>query len=675
MTIRQKKAVKQRRHKKSWGGQNVKTRGERRPVSAGLVVGRYKGHRSGYGFVIPETEEADIFIGRGGANGAMQGDRVTARIERTKPDGKREGGIVQILERAHTHLVGKFEQGKDFGTIIPSDQRIIYDLHVTPPNSLSAKTGDAVLAEILSYPGKGRRPEGKVVKILGRLDDPKIDTEMVIASFDLPRYFPPAVISDSENVDAVVSAETRQRRIDLRRLPTVTVDGERARDYDDAISIEKTEGGIRLFVHIADVSHYVPMGSYLDQEAALRGTSVYFPDAVLPMFPERLSNGICSLNPDEDRLAMTVEMNFDSNGGRLGYKIYESVIRSDARMTYTAVREICVDKNPDTLKRYSFLLPQLGWMESLAMILRGNRLARGSLDFDLPESEIIVSLTGETMDIIREERNIAHQIIEEFMLAANETVAQHMTALGIPFLYRIHDAPEATRILEFKELIQTFGLSLQGSDRAMAFSSVLEQVKGRPEERLVHQTLLRSMKQARYSAENRGHFGLASHAYTHFTSPIRRYPDLIVHRLIKEAPRMTAMEREAWTRRLPEIARHASERERVAMEAEREVIKRKKVKFMEDKVGETFHGFITGVEAYGFFVEIEAYFIEGLVHVSTLTDDYYVYNEKQHALMGRRRRGIFRLGDPVSVRVERVDLEGIQIDFGLVPLTKSQNKH
>lgn len=674
--MRHKRAVKQRHRKTSQNKKGVKTRGGRLSAKAGPVVGRYKGHRSGYGFVIPETtQEADIFIGRGSANGAMQGDRVAASIKRIKPDGKRDGDIIRILERAHTHIVGRFEQGQDFGTIIPSDQRIVYALHVAPENSLSAQTGEVVLAEILLYPEKGRHPEGKVAQILGKLDDPKIDTEIVIASFDLPRYFPPAVISEVENVDEAVSTEMRKGRVDLRRLPTVTIDGEHARDYDDAISIEKTEWGFRLFVHIADVSHYVPMGSFLDREAALRGTSVYFPDAVLPMFPERLSNGICSLNPNEDRLAMTVEMNFDPDGGQLGYKIYESVIRSDERMTYTAVREICVDKIPATLKRYSAFLPQLDWMESLAMVLRGNRLARGSLDFDLPEPEILLSLTGETVDIIREERNVAHQIIEEFMLAANETVAQHMTALGVPFLYRIHDAPESTRILEFTELIHTFGLSLTGSDRAISFSSVLEQVKGRPEERLVHQTLLRSMKQARYSSENRGHFGLASHAYTHFTSPIRRYPDLMVHRLLKEVPLMTAIEKEAWTRSLPEIARHASERERVAMEAEREVIKRKKVKFMEDKVGETFHGFITGVEAYGFFAEIEAYFIEGLVHVSALSDDYYVYHEKQHALMGERRKGIFRLGDPVLVRVERVDLEGLQIDFHLVRPPKKQNKH
>ncbi|HZR45503.1 MAG TPA: ribonuclease R [Candidatus Manganitrophaceae bacterium] len=651
------------------------------PEEMNLVVGRLKGHRDGYGFVIPETEgEPDIYIGAKSMNEAMHGDRVIARIERSKGDGRQEGRIIRILERAHTRIVGRFEKGKDFGFVVSSDKRIVQDLYTTFENSLSAETGDVVVAQIITYPTKSRNPEGKVVKVLGRHDDPRIDTQMVIESYGLTREFPAETLAEAAKASETVTSAMRRGRKDLRALPTVTIDGERARDFDDAISIEKTKKGYRLWVHIADVGHYVPEGSALDREAFRRATSVYFPDAVLPMFPEKLSNGICSLNPNEDRLTMTAEMEFDAEGNRLKYDLYESVIQSDERMTYTAVRQILVDKEPSVMERYEALLPQFEWMRELAMILRRNRFNRGSLDFDLPEPAIILSLTGETIDILREERNVAHQIIEEFMLSANETVAHHMTALELPFLYRIHDPPSPTRILEFHELVKSFGLAFRKTEtiHAKALSEILDRVKGRPEERLINQILLRSMKQAKYSAENHGHFGLASEEYTHFTSPIRRYPDLVVHRLLRDTfgRRMTKEEQDAWTGLLPEIAKHTSERERVAMEAEREVIQRKKVNFMADKAGESYRGFISGVAAYGFFVELESFFVEGLVHVSTLHDDYYIYEEKQHALIGEHHRKTFRLGDPVEVRVERVDLVSWRIDFGLVQenLKKEERK-
>lgn len=677
----ERKEIKKLLRKMIQEGDIIQIRGNRYglPQKMNLVVGRLKGHRDGYGFVIPETEgEPDVYIGAKAMNEAMHGDRVVARIEATKTGGKREGRIIRVLERRHARMVGRYEQGKHFGFIVPSDKRIVQDLYVTPENSLSAKTGEVVLAEIVSYPTKSRNPEGKVIKILGNLNDPRIDTQMVIESHGLLRDFPADALKEAEEVSETVTPAMRKGRTDLRELPTVTIDGERARDFDDAISIEKAEDGFRLWVHIADVGHYVQKGSALDREAYLRATSVYFPDAVLPMFPEKLSNGICSLNPKEDRLTLTAEMTFDSKGNRSDYTLYESVIRSDERMTYTAVRQIVEDRNPAVRRRYTPLVERFEWMKTLAMQLRKNRLERGSLDFDLPEPEIILSLTGETVDIIREERNVAHQIIEEFMLKANETVAEHMTSLGLPFLYRIHDPPTPTRIFEFNELIKGFGLILHGIERIRpkALSEILEQVKGRPEEKLIHPILLRSMKQAKYSPENHGHFGLASEEYTHFTSPIRRYPDLVVHRLLKSVlrRRMTPGQQEAWTDALPEIGRHTSERERIAMEAEREVIQRKKVKFMADKEGETYRGVISGVAAYGFFVELEAFFVEGLVHVSSLHDDYYLYEEKQHALIGERHRKIFRLGDPVQVRVERVDLENWQIDFSLVEEEKKRKR-
>jgi ribonuclease R len=662
-------------------GEIIKTRGNRYglPQKMNLVIGRLKGHRDGYGFVIPETEgEPDIFIAAKKLEEAMHGDRVVARIEATKPDGRREGRVIRILERAREQIVGRFEKGRTVGFIIPADKRITHDLYVTPENSLSAETGQIVLAEILSYPTKSRNPEGKVLKILGNIEDPQIDTMMVVESYGLPRDFPEEALQEAGKVKTSVTAQMRKGRIDLRDLPTVTIDGEKARDFDDAVSIEKSRSGYRLWVHIADVSHYVPLGSALDREAYQRGTSVYFPDAVLPMFPEKLSNGICSLNPKEDRLAMTAEMLFDAEGQRVDYKLYDSVIRSDERMTYTAVRQILVDRDEQIRKRHAALIHQFEMMERLAMQLRKNRLERGSLDFDLPEPEIILSLTGETIDIIREERNVAHQIIEEFMLAANETVAGHMTALGIPFLYRIHDPPTPTRIFEFNELLKTFGLVLRDLEkiRPKSLSHILDVVKGRPEERLIHQILLRSLKQAKYSAENRGHFGLASEEYTHFTSPIRRYPDLVVHRLLKKVlhHRMSQDEQEEWAGRLPDIGKHTSERERLSMEAEREVIQRKKVKFMSDKVGGIYNGFISGVAAYGLFVELDTYFVEGLIHVSNLHDDYYIYDERLHAMIGEHHRRTFRLGDPIQVRVDRVDLENWQIDFGLMEAEKRRGR-
>lgn len=662
-------------------GEIIRIRGNRYglPEEMSLVVGRLKGHRDGYGFVIPETEgEPDIYIGARSMNEAMHGDRVIARIERSKAGGKQEGRIIRILERAHTRIVGRYEKGKDFGFVVSSDKRIVQDLYTTFENSLSAQSGDMVVAQIITYPTKSRNPEGKIVKVLGRHDDPRIDTQMVIESHGLTREFTDEVLADAAKASETVTPTMRSGRKDLRAFPTVTIDGERARDFDDAISIEKTKKGYRLWVHIADVGHYVSKGSPLDREAYLRATSVYFPDAVLPMFPEKLSNGICSLNPDEDRLTMTAEMEFDDEGHRLKYDLYESVIRSDERMTYTAVRQILVDKEPSVIERYKALLPQFGWMLELAMTLRRNRLNRGSLDFDLPEPAIILSLTGETIDILREERNVAHQIIEEFMLSANETVAHHMTALELPFLYRIHDPPSPARILEFYELLKGFGLVFLKTEKlhAKALSEILDRVKGRPEERLINQILLRSMKQAKYSAENHGHFGLASEEYTHFTSPIRRYPDLVVHRLLKNTLNrtMTRKEQDAWSALLPEIAKHTSEQERVAMEAERDVIQRKKVNFMIDKVGEKYEGFISGVAAYGFFVELKSFFVEGLVHVSTLHDDYYIYEERQHALIGEHHKKTFRLGDPVEVRVERVDLVNWQIDFGLVQENSKSRK-
>lgn len=649
------------------------------PGKMNLLTGRLQCHPDGFGFVIPETAgETDLFIGRRSMMDAMHGDRVAARIEATKPDGRREGRIIRVLERGLTQIVGRFELGREFGFIVPTEKRIGRDLYVSPDLAGGAKNGDLVVAEITSYPTPHRNAEGRIVQVLGQAGDPRIDTEMVIAEFGLPKAFPKEVLLESQTVPETVSAEMIRNRRDLRDLNTVTIDGERARDFDDAVSVRReAHGRTRLWVHIADVGHYVPWDSILDQEARRRATSVYFPDQVVPMFPERLSNGICSLNPKLDRLTLTAEMVFDAHGLRIEYDIYESVIRSNERMTYTAVKKILVDKDPELRRTYDYLLHDFELMEELCRQLMAVRANNGSIDFDLPEPEIILDLQGQTTDIIREERHIAHRMIEEFMLAANRTVAEHMTALGIPFIYRIHDVPDPEKIHDFIQFVGSFGLKFatpkSGADpekiRPKAFQGVLDQAKGRPEERLINHVLLRSMKQAKYSTQNVGHFGLAFEDYTHFTSPIRRYPDLVVHRLVKELIHhkgFSAHRRDVLEKLLPEIAQTSSERERASMEAEREAVDLKKVRFLADKEGEEFFGFITGVTAFGFFVELEEMFVEGLVHISSIPDDYYIYEEKQHRLIGRTHRRIFRLADRVRVRVEKVHLIKRQADFRLV---------
>ncbi len=655
-------------------GEIVRTKGNRYglPEKMSLVSGQLKGHPDGYGFVIPDKPgTGDIYIGSRNMEGAMHGDKVVARIEARKEGGNLEGRIIRVLERTHTRIVGRFESGRGFGFVVPSDKRINQDIYILHGEIKRAKEGDMVVAEITSYPTKNRNPQGKIIRILGRSTDARIETEAVIEEYNLQREFPPDVLEESEHIPEEVMTEMLAGRADLRDLQTVTIDGERARDFDDAVSIEQMpDRGFRLFVHIADVSHYVAEGSALDLDAFGRGTSVYFPDAVIPMFPERLSNGICSLNPKVDRLTMTAEMFFDSEGNRTSYKIYDSVIQSNERMTYTAVRQILVDRDQEITKRYKPMIRMFELMEALSRRLYAKRIRRGSLDFDLPEPEIVLDMQGEPVNIIKEERNIAHRIIEEFMLAANETVAEHICRLEIPFLYRIHEEPNPEKMIAFSEFIHNFGIRLpvSGGIRPLTLSEILDRVKDTPEERLINHVLLRSMKRARYSAENLGHFGLAAEFYTHFTSPIRRYPDLIVHRILREVGRKKALARkraERWKEILPNIALHTSERERLAMEAERESVNRQKVRFMADKEGEEHDGFITGVTAYGFFVELEALFVEGLVRVSTISDDYYVYHEKQHAFIGEHSQRIFRLGDKVRVRVKRVDIEGRTIDFTL----------
>ena len=641
------------------------------PVGMGSIKGKLSTHRDGYGFVAPDGGGDDIFIPARFLRENLHGDRVEVSVLPQRHDGKREGRIVGTVERGQTRIVGRYEEAKSLCRVIPDESRIGHDIHIPAKGAGKARSGQMVVAEITAYPNAERSAVGKIIEVLGWPDEVEVEVLTIIRKHDIPDRFSEEVLVAAAAVPRTVLESDLMGRVDLRRKTTVTIDGETARDFDDAVSVRKEGGGkIRLWVSIADVSHYVRPGSPLDREAYLRGTSIYFPDRCIPMLPEELANGICSLNPDLDRLTVTAEMLFDKAGGVIETAFYPSVIKSSARLTYTAVKKILVDHEPRLSATYASIADDLRLMEILALRLMEKRKKRGSIDFDLPEPEIVLDLQGGTLDIIRAERNLAHRIIEEFMLAANEAVASFIEVRGIPSLYRIHELPDPVRINDFREFIFNFGYEfrmIDGKVPSGELQRLLEQAEGKPEERMINEVLLRCMKQARYAAENLGHFGLAATSYTHFTSPIRRYPDLVVHRILKGviANRLKERELERLTATLPDIASHSSVRERLSMEAEREIVELKKMQFMQDKVGSEYDGFITGVIVHGFFVELVELFVEGMVHVSTLPRDFYRYQEKRHALEGERTRSVFRIGDRVRVRVANVSLEKKQIDFVL----------
>ena len=650
-------------------GKVVRIRGNRYglPSKMNLIVGRVKAHPDGYGFVIPEAEgEEDIFVSPRNLKEAMHGDRVVARIESIRKKGK-EGSVIRILERKTHKVVGKFMRAKNYSYVIPEDERILQEVLIPEGETKRARPDQIVVAEITQYPTERARPVGRISYILGYPDDPEIEPQIILHKYDLPHRFSSAAVKEAQNLPLKPSHHEYEDRVDLRGIPTFTIDGENAKDFDDAVSIEREEErGVKLYVSISDVSHYAKEGTSLDEEAYLRGTSVYFPDRAVPMFPPELSNEVCCLHPRVDRLTLTVELSYDANGETRGVRFYPSVIQSDERLTYTWVKKMLVDGDSELRRRFRHLLPSLELMADLCQELRRRRMERGTIDFDLPEPEVILNLQGETEEIVRAERNLAHQIIEEFMIAANEAVARFMEEKGLPFIYRIHEPPKKEAVDEFRRFISHLGYKMRkDTDHSpKEFQRILSEAKGKPEERVMNEILLRSMKWARYSAENLGHFGLASDAYTHFTSPIRRYPDLIVHRLLKSVLSKKKV-------KLPEgilanKADHLSERERVAMEAEREILGRYRVRFMRDKIGEEFEGIISGVTAFGFFVELRDIFVEGLVRMTSLHDDYYQYHEKRYCLVGERTHKTFRIGDRVKVRVERVDVERRHIDFGLI---------
>lgn len=633
------------------------------------ITGTFQAHPKGFGFVSVEGEKEDIFIPESETNGAMHMDTVEISVSPAVTGRRREGKVLHVLERGMKQVVCTYQLNKNFGFAVPDNPKFGSDIFIPLERSKGAVNGHKVVVEITQYGKKGKNPEGKVVEILGHINDPGVDILSIVRAYGLPVEFDPKVMTQVEHVAKPVSEADMAGRKDLRDWQMVTIDGEDAKDLDDAVSLTMDHENYILGVHIADVSNYVQEHSALDTEALKRGTSVYLVDRVIPMLPHALSNGICSLNQGEERLALSCIMTVNPKGEIIDHTITESVICVDRRMTYTNVKKILADHDPEVMAEYEPLVPMFEKMAELAAILRKKRMKRGSIDFDFPETKVILDKNGNPVDIRPYDRNVATKLIEDFMLAANETVAAEYYWRELPFVYRTHEQPDSEKIQKLSTFINNFGYSLHiGSDEVhpKELQKLLEKIDGTSEEPLISRLTLRSMKQARYTVENTGHFGLAADCYCHFTSPIRRYPDLQIHRIIKDSLRGRLGEKRIghYTQILPEVAKHASEMERRADEAERETIKLKKVQYMENHIGETFVGVISGVAEYGFFVELENT-VEGLVRVTSLTDDFYQYYEETYELVGGATNRRFKLGQQVRVTVDNCDRIMRTIDFTL----------
>ncbi len=649
------------------------------PERMNLLRGRLQAHAKGFAFLIPDDREhPDVYIHANDLKSAMNGDIVLIRISSKQNDGgKMEGEVVRIVTRAVTQVVGVFQNHEAYGFVLPDDKRINRDIFIPKHAMNGAVDGVKVVVKLVSYPEGRAAAEGEVVEILGHKDDPGVDILSIIRKHQLPEGFPEEVLAEADAApDSITEDEiVQQGRRDLRGLNIVTIDGEDAKDLDDAVNVERLpNGNYRLGVHIADVSYYVRERSELDKEAYNRGCSVYLVDRVIPMLPHRLSNGICSLNPQVDRLTMSCEMEFNDQMKVVKHDIFTSVIRTKERMTYNNVRKILVDEDPELIERYSDLVEDFRLMRELALKLRNRRMRRGAVDFDFVESKVIVDENGKAVDIVKRERSIAEQIIEEFMLAANETVAEHFHWLKVPFIYRIHEDPDQEKLQNFMAFAANFGHQVKGRGNSIhprALQNLLEAIQGTKEQTVLSTMMLRSMKQAKYDAESTGHFGLAAEYYSHFTSPIRRYPDLVIHRVIREVLEsggaLNEKRHEQLAGRMADIAQQSSERERVAVDAERDTEALKKAEFMLDKVGEEFEGIISSVTSFGMFIELENT-VEGLIRLSAMTDDYYHFDEGHMALIGERTSKVYRIGDDVKVRVAKVNMDDHTIDFEMVDM-------
>lgn len=660
-------------------GQVIRTKRGKytKPENINVLIGTFLAHAKGFGFVSIENEEQDIFIPAPYVNGAFHNDKVAIKLIKRETQGKRkEGEVIEILERNRSNIVGTYDKSQNFGFVIPDNRKFNKDVFISKGKEKGAVSGHKVVVKITDWGNDRRNPEGEITEIIGHINDPGTDILSIVRSYELPMEFPTPVLQQVEYIPSEVAEEDKKGRLDLRNLQTVTIDGEDAKDLDDAITIEKHEDGkFTLGVHIADVTNYVTEGSPLDDEAIKRGTSVYLVDRVIPMIPHKLSNGICSLNQGVDRLALSCIMDVDHKGNVLNHKIAETVINVDRRMTYTNVKKILEDKDEEVIKEYSDFISMFNNMEELAAILRKKRKLRGSIDFDFVEAKIILDKDGEPIDIKPYDRNVATRIIEEFMLLSNETIAEDFFWQEIPFVYRTHEEPNPEKLQQLSQFIYNFGYHIKGNEEVhpKEIQKLLIDIEGKPEEPIISRLALRSMKQARYTTSNDGHYGLATKYYSHFTSPIRRYPDLQIHRIIKENLRGNLDDKRLghYNAILPNIAKQSSEMERRAEEAERETDKLKKVQYMEKFIGETFTGVISGVTAWGLYVELPNT-VEGLVHVSTLDDDYYIFDETKHIFIGEKNSKIYRMGDKITIKVASVNKVERTIDFEL--FTEAENE-
>lgn len=639
----------------------------------GLFVGKFVSHRKGFGFVESDEEYTqDLFIPADNVNTAMHNDRVIAEIVTPATDDRRaEGKIIKVVKREVTEVVGLFQPSKNFGFVVPDNKKFNQDIYIPKKFFSGAKENDKVVVEITVWPSEDRKPEGKIIEVLGQKGERGVEIDSIVKAHGLPEEFPKKVLDEAEFVAVPIPEEEIQRRFDIRDLKTFTIDGEDAKDLDDAVSIEKLpNGNFKLGVHIADVTHYVREKSKLDKEALKRATSVYLVDKVIPMLPKTLSNGMCSLNPFEDKLTLSIFMEINDKGEVVKHDIHESVINSKARMTYTEVSDILEKDDPLLKKTFSHMVDEFKMSEELARILMKRRERRGSIDFDFPEAKIILNKDGEVVDIKHYERRISNRIIEEFMLISNETIAEHYFWLGLPFVYRVHETPSAEKMEQLSKFVATFGYTIKGDLEDVhpkALQAIVENIKGKREEEAISTILLRSLKQARYEPTCLGHFGLAAKYYCHFTSPIRRYPDLQIHRIIKEQlnNKINQKRQDQLSNIVEYASTQSSERERAAELAERDVHDYYKACYMADKVGQEFEGTISSVTNFGMFVELENT-IEGLVRLANMADDYYIYDDMTYTIIGERTKKTFRIGDPVRIRVDRVNVDFREIDFELL---------
>ena len=655
-------------------GKIIFTRTERYgiPEKMNLIIGTLEGHQKGYAFLRPDDKNMkDIFISPVDMNGAMHGDRVIVRPMKVLEDVKSpEGKVIRIIERANQFVIGTFQKSRHFGFVVPDDKRIAFDIFVPKEEFNNAQANNKVSVKITEWPDQRKNPEGTIAEVIGDIEDTKTHIEAVLLAKKVRQVFPEDVIKEAKRVaeEGIHELELKRRK-DLRAVPIITIDGSDAKDLDDAVYAEKiNDDEYKLGVHIADVTHYVKEDRKLDKEALKRATSIYISDRVIPMLPKELSNGVCSLNPGEDKLTLSVEMIINKEGKVIDYTIFESIVNNKYRMTYDDVTEILENNDEELTKKYKEIVPMLKIMEELSIILRRKRDLRGAIDFEFPETKIITDETGRAIDVIKYERKTSNKIIEEFMLICNETVAEHYYWLNMPFVYRIHEDPDEEKMYEFSKFIHNLGYTLKGNEvHPRELQQLLNKIKNTKEESLINNMMLRSLKKAIYSPDASSHFGLAAQYYCHFTSPIRRYPDLQIHRIIKG--QLTGKYSEAELNKLFErtamVAEQSSKMERIADEVERDTDKIKIAEFMSDKIGEEYEGVVSGVTSFGIFVELENT-VEGLVHISNMVDDYYIYDNERKELFGQGSNKIFKIGDSVKIQVANVSIAKAEIDFVLI---------